>query len=924
MGYSFVTSDNFTPNLGQWTSIGNIASTSRSGNVFTLNTAQNNLAVQISFLSATCFRVRFNPVANANYNIDNSIAVVNRNLGPVNLNVTANTASLLQIDTGTLQVSINLQPYGIKVYRNGQLINQDQPDYNLVYIPGQSVIANFKIYPANAKYVGFGEKAGGSVLKNNTSLTFFNFDNYTYATGPIQSDGEPAGPKNVNEPLYNSVPLLIENNIGPMGDYQGAPYSYGIFFDNIAQSYFNIGGYGANMYGKYYFGALYGEMDYYFMAGNQCSDVIDQYTSLTGRPAMPPRYVFGYHQGAYGYFDRYRLAIAANSHRAAAIPLDGLHIDVDFQDNYRTFTSSEIKFPNVVEMMGNLHTLGFKCSTNITPLMSNNSLDENGEQTVYAQRAAMIAANALIYNTYAGQGPSPDLFVGQVSYGSNRGSNPYSYPPLTPNQDGVTPLSAYGNYPNLGDANARIAWGQQYSYLIEQLGMDMIWQDMTDPALAQQFAYKTFPLNLMVDDGALGYVPHAVSHNGYVMNLLQATFEGLMTLRPQKRNFIIARGGYAGMQRYAGLWTGDSASSWDFLQINIPEVLNLGISGIPISGCDIGGFAAGSATTSPSYVSYGKVMGGVTNYELLTRWIQVGSFLPWFRNHYDGYNKQFQEVYAYGEPVPTNCRKYIELRYRMNQIYYDAMYESTQSGMPVARALFLNDPNDQAVYSHLDDQFFVGQNILVAPILTPHETASPPSTPIRSVYLPADSNWYAFMDNQYPLQAAVSGGTTINNYYAGLDLVPVYIRAGAILPMRELEQYIGQLPQNPLTFNVYPGPDSQYLLYLDDGISTAAANQQAYRTVQISHQGISGGQNVRILRLHDQYTPAEPFYYVALLGTQQPSAVTAAGVGLQNLGNPQTLAQSPMNAYYWNSSLAITFVKVFDVSSDTTVTALYN
>jgi alpha-glucosidase len=142
----------------------------------------------------------------------------------------------------------------------------------------------------------------------------------------------------------------------------------------------------------------------------------------------------------------------------------------------------------------------------------------------------------------------------------------------------------------------------------------------------------------------------------------KATFNGINALRSTQRNFIIARGGYAGMQRYAGLWTGDSASGWNFLQINIPEVLNLGLSGIPISGCDIGGFATGpipSGTTQdpihPSVLD-GKVLEGITNYGLLTPWMILGAFLPWYRNHYDGYNKQFQEPWAYGEPVPTNCR----------------------------------------------------------------------------------------------------------------------------------------------------------------------------------------------------------------------------------------------------------------------------
>ena len=183
-------------------------------------------------------------------------------------------------------------------------------------------------------------------------------------------------------------------------------------------------------------------------------------------------------------------------------------------------------------------------------------------------------------------------------------------------------------------------------------------------------------------------------------------------------------------------------------------MLNLGLSGVPIAGGDVGGFATGpipDGTTAPSSVADGRVVGGITNDELFVRWMQVGSFLPWYRNHYIGYDKEFQEAYAYGEPVTSICRKYVELRYRMLQIYYDAMFEWTETGMPIARALFLNDPDDAAVYDHLDDQFFVGRDLLVAPILFPAGGA--PAA--RDVYLPAGSDWYAFRDHRDELDPPI-------------------------------------------------------------------------------------------------------------------------------------------------------------------------
>ena len=895
--YQFVNVNAFTPALGHWTPFGNVASVKQNGNSFLLTAQDNGVSLNLSFLSPTCFRVRFSPDPSATYTTDNSRAVVNRDLGPVTVSVLENTSARLVLDTGTIQLQIALQPYAVQVFRklgnDLQLVHSDNtatngnittPGYNLVYIPGQEVIAYFKTYPAHAHYFGFGEKAGSQLAKNEFTMTFFNFDNFEYASGPLPA-GQDSGPLNPSETLYCSVPLLIENNPSPQDGYAGPAYSYGLFFDNTAQSYINIGASDyANMYGMYYYGALYGEIDAYFMLGDNSAQVVDQYTQLTGRPAFPPKFAFGYQQGAYGYYDRYKLEAAANSYRAAEIPIDGLHIDVDFQDNYRTFTSSNMKFPNVQEMFTDLRTIGFKCSTNITALVTNNPLDEYGSsETPYPTRDSGVERGYFLSNARAGI-PATSLFVGEENYGVNHGTNPYPYPPLQPDNQGQTQLGSGGYYPDLGRPEVREWWGQQYEYLFS-VGLEMVWQDMTCPAIyayydtpeMQQAAndqtdfnppygeappegetrvispWKTAPLDLMMS-GFDGQTPNAVIHNGYALTLCQATYEGLAKLRPEKRNFIIARGGYAGVQRYAGLWTGDSASSWEFLQINLPEVLNFGLSGIPISGCDIGGFGVGSGSTGAQYFSDGQVFGNITNYELFTRWMQLGSFLPWYRNHYDGYEKQFQEPYMYGEPVPTNCRKYIELRYRMMQIYYDAMYQATQSGMPIARALFLNDPGDAGVYGNngywLNTEFMVGPDVLVAPITTPHETSNPSTTPVRDIYLPAGSQWYAFMDNQHPLQGPVEGGyqwngaPSVTGYYAGLDLVPIYIRAGAILPMRELEQWIGQKAVNPLTINVYPGPNSSYTLYQDDGVSTDYAAQKAYRLTQISHTGITSAASI--------------------------------------------------------------------------------
>jgi alpha-glucosidase len=317
------------------------------------------------------------------------------------------------------------------------------------------------------------------------------------------------------------------------------------------------------------------------------------------------------------------------------------------------------------------------------------------------------------------------------------------------------------------------------------------------------------------------------------------------------------------------------------------------------------------------------MVGGVTSSELLMRWMILGAFLPWYRNHYNGYTKAFQEPYAYDEPVPTVCRFIVGLRYRLFHLFYSSMYACTQSGMPVVRALFLNDPQDLGVYDHLDDQFFVGSDLLVAPIVQQHDTASPPTAPLRDVYLPAGSQWYAYTDNTAPLGAPVEGGTLVTNWFAPLSgdplyAVPIYVRAGAILPTRQIEQFMGQLGQNPITFNVYPGADRAFELYQDDGETTAAA-QGTFRLTTISHTGVPGGQRVRVLRTHDQFQPAEPFYVVSFLGTNPPVRVTLGGGALPDVFTPDNLWQAAGNAYYYNASIKTTFLKVFDVAPDVTI-----
>src|SRR5436190_20979026 len=282
------------------------------------------------------------------------------------------------------------------------------------------------------------------------------------------------------------------------------------------------------------------------------------------------------------------------------------------------------------------------------------------------------------------------------------------------------------------------------------------------------------------------------------------------------------------------------------------------------------------------------------------------------------------------------------------------MFENTLNGMPICRSMILTDPDDKALYNDkvefLDDQFLVGNDLLVAPLLEPQSDTNAGGR--RDIYLPAGSQWYCFMDNRLPLAAPVEGGTTIRGFDASLYLdnanahidflLPTYVRAGAILPTLELEQFVGERHRNgqpnPITLNVYPGANGQYVMYLDDGVSRSSAPDRAedeggdseakgeYREVRVTHTYTGPTRQVRIERGHDGYAPPlENYCFVAILHDPSdqgaPSRITLGANALTMIagGSPDNraaqLAASGVSTWYYNENVHISFVKVFDQSA---------
>ncbi|KAF7879540.1 hypothetical protein EAF04_000735 [Stromatinia cepivora] len=729
--------------------------------------------------------------------------------------------------------------------------------------------------PLNAKYTGFGEQGGRTMFKDKVFMNYFNFDNMRYNN--VYGDG----PYSDSEPLYHSEPYWIEMNAHP-----GAQSQLATFIDNYSDVKVDLGLVDST---QVRVATRFNGFRCILIAGDDVAQIIRSYTSLIGKPQLKPRFVLGYHQGCYGYDTKRKVQDAVDKYRAYKIPLDGMHIDVDMQRDYRTFTidTTDDKFPKPDEMFDRLRKQGVKCSTNITPIISSRPIpaepyttfDEGLEKKYFVldrrdiDPSAPTSGQQVSLNFGGGNRyfKNPNLesslprydppddyrlqdyfntgkpFRGGVDYGDHRG----------------TP----GHYPNLNHKDVRIWWGKQYEYLFK-MGLEFVWQDMTSPCMAEGFGdMKSWPFRLLLDSDGWNGDPRAADKKKaieiwslYSYNLHKATFQGLqnLTSRQGKRNFIIGRGSFAGAQRFAGLWTGDNASTWEFLDISVAQVLALGLAGMTIAGADVGGFEPieGEQWADP---------------ELLIRWYCAYSLLPWFRNHYSAKKgkKLFQEPYAYRElqdkpewqHVPEKdhnmyysvlpiCRYMVQLRYSLLQLLYDAMFENMISGLPIARSMIITDPFDSSLYQanqvYTRSQYLVRNDLLVAPQLYKQSKCSD-----RKLYLPGPDGWYPMNLRPgttlggilaEPLNPKVSGGTYV--YYdchiapkeEQLPYVtPMYIREGAIIPQIGVRDSVldrtrddKDAHENPITINVYPGKNNTYDMYLDDGVSRESAPDNIY------------------------------------------------------------------------------------------------
>jgi alpha-glucosidase len=536
------------------------------------------------------------------------------------------------------------------------------------------------------------------------------------------------------DPLYKNIPFYY-------GLHHGE--AYGIFFDNSFKSHFDFA---HERHSATSYWADGGEMNYYFIYDSKLIEITKAYARLTGVHEMPPLWALGYQQSKWSYYPESEVRDLAKGFRDKKIPCDVLHIDIDYMDGFRCFTWDPEKFPAPKKMISDLAEDGFKTIVIIDPGIK---LDHD----------YWVFKEAL-----------------EKGYFCKRADGKYM-------KGKVWPGDCY--FPDYTNPEVRAWWGGLFKGLVKEDGVAGVWNDMNEPALFE-VDNKTFP-----DDVRHHYdnhwCSHRKAHNVYGMQMVRATNDGLREFGGGKRKVAITRSGYAGLQRFSSVWTGDNIATWEHLKIANVQCQRLAISGVSFAGSDVGGFLE------------------QPDAELFVRWIQLGSFHSFYRTHSSGDHGD-QEPWSFGETALNLVRKAIEFRYKMLPYLYTAFYEHHSTGTPFLKPIIFEDQLDERYHTR-EKEFIVGRHLLVSPIQQPGITRA-------NVYLPK-GEWVDFHTGE------LYDGPQEMYVECTIDKIPLFLRAGGVMPLYPVMQYVGEKVVKQVELVIAIGSDSfnntESILYDDGG-----------------------------------------------------------------------------------------------------------
>ena len=558
---------------------------------------------------------------------------------------------------------------------------------------------------------------------------------------------------------YNEAPMTMKVNVPFMPTTGG----YGLFIDNPYRAQIDVGQADATQL-RYQAGG--GHLRYFVLVAPTIKEQIQQYTTLTGRQPLPPKWALGYMQSKYGYRTEEAARSVVDTLRQKKFPVDALILDLYWFEHMGDLRWNREAFPEPFRMM--------------------RDLKDRGVQTIAISEPYIVRPSRLFE-------PALDSsFVGQTPAGE-----PYVMEDWWSCPDGCDVALL-----DITDPAAQDWWAGQYPPFMGET-MAGLWTDLGEP--------EKHPADMRHH---LGTTPEI--HNLYNFLWARTLYQRWDDWRPNQRMVNLTRSGYAGSQRFGTvLWSGDVARSFAGLQAQPSLLLNMGLSGFGYYGSDLGGFT-----------------GGPKQPELYARWLQHGALSPIMRVH--GVDNLPTEPWRFGRQVERIVRSSVHLRYRLMPYLYSLAWTNHRTGLPIARPLFFADPDDERLHGYTD-AYLLGPNLLVAPVLEEGKRS-------KTVRLP-EGRWIDWWSDQ-----AYEGGQTIT-VDAPLNEIPLFVKAGAILPTRPVAPHTGAQPADTLGLAVYPdsGRSASFSLYQDDG-RTRGYRQGRYALTSL-RQSWQRGAEAPALRL---------------------------------------------------------------------------
>src|SRR6266699_2572154 len=539
-------------------------------------TCRDNSQVQVTILASDLIRVRAS-FAGPLPERDHSWAIAKENWDTPRWSLKETTESVT-ITTDEVEVVVRRSPLLIEFRdaRSHEVINADeQPmayddkatfSYRMFDPKAGTFVAAAKKIGFDDHFYGLGEKAA-RLDKRRDSFVNWNSDTPGYTEG--------------KDPIYQTVPFYT-------GLQNGS--AYGIFFDNSYRSYFDFA---KSSQQRMWFGAEGGELNYYYFYGPSLKKILSRYADLTGHMPLPPLWALGNQQSRWSYYPDTMAEEVVKEYRKRDLPLDVLHLDIDYMQGYRVFTWDRARFQDPKALSDKLGKAGVKIVAIVDPGVKYQPVPKSAAQItsitheLEPQQQRYYVFDAGLERNYFQRRKNGDLFIPKVWPGE----------------------SVFVDYTLPA---AREWWGSLHRAYVDN-GVAGIWNDMNEPS---DFVDQTGKNQIDVvsyDEGEKS--THAKNRNVFALLMARATYEGLERLRPNQRPYVITRAAYAGIQRYSTMWTGETTSTCVALSLTVPMFTTLGLSGEPFVGSDVGGFI-------------GRANGG-----LLCRFYQIGFLAPFFRNH---------------------------------------------------------------------------------------------------------------------------------------------------------------------------------------------------------------------------------------------------------------------------------------------------